>query len=1198
MILMRRYLVVIVSFLALALPSSATHLVGGYMNYTFVGKLANGDSRYKITFNVYRDCDDGIPLDNTIKLGVYLNDAATSLNQNPVFTLVRKQKVDAPGSVDCPDIQANVCIEEGLYEGIVTLKPYSGGYHITYTVCCRNTQANITQTGSDPSQGQTYYCFIPNTDLENNSPSFYGVPSPYMCANDTTSFLFDAIDRDGDSLAYRFMRPFNSGGVGVIIIEPSPTLDTPMLAYKPGYSFRQPFGAAGHVFIDHQTGYTELFSNQTGRFVLGVEVREFRNGILISTTRLDLSIIVLDCAPNKIPEIFSNSDKRLRVQAGDEICFDVTATDENDPNGDIVRLKGRGGLLGVGGSIDGTLATFTDVAGQPTATSEFCWIPDCDAARSEPYIAYFTVEDGGCPPKSNNLDVVIYVDPFEGAELLEGPDEVCEGNEATYRVTDGKQASTFEWQIEEGEILGARNTPELRVRWNGSGTGLLRVREVSAGGCLGNWIEKDVVLVPSPAKPNIIGRDTVCKNEFGLLYTVAAVTGVSYYWNTINATIGTINGNTISITDYDVPSFIVQSAITNELGCASDTVEKNVLVSVPNPILLGPNIVCPNAKGIAYSAEGSINSAYMWDVLGGTIASGASTESITIDWGNEGIGTIKVEEINSLGCRSEPFELIVNKTYVLKIDSILGKIEVCEFDQGEIYEVEESNGSVYDWVVAGGTQVFGDSSKRIGIDWGLAGMASVSVIQRAFDAVNDKNCLSPPFILPVIIYPKPTSDLIVGATEVCQAAGTSEYTITGLPNSNYRWSINGSDQNIEGQGSNTVTIFWNQSGIFTLSVQEISINGCLGDVVDTLILVNPKPATSPIIGENIICPTRFEQQVYSVSGFPTSSFVWEVQGALTMEQDGRNTATVSWDTTKSKGNIWVVEISDKGCKGDTVYFDVTIDRLAIDLRFVTVGTPDDRMIIDWQLLNNSVANELSIEKRKAGAGNSWQTIATVSGTITNYLEADINTDLYPFEYRIVGLNKCGVLIYSEPHTNIWLSGEQDESFNSILQFTDYLGWENGVDIYDLLLEDNVSAYRIEYPDALPLEILSLPHNPKQFRKCFRVQAKELDGEETTSLSNEICFFFSPEIYVPNAFTANNDGLNDGFGVKGVAINEFEITIFNRWGEKLYTSSDIDQKWIPEYRGADVQIGTYVYLIKYTDFENKVYQKTGTIILLR
>ena len=1194
-----KHIALILLLLTVGFSAEATHLVGGYMNYTFVGKLANGDSRYRITFNVYRDCDDGIPLDDDIKIGVYLNDATTSRNQVVTFGIVSRTRVQAPGSVDCPDIRANVCIEEGVYEGIITLKPYTEGYHITYTRCCRNTQENIVQTGADPTQGQTYYCFIPSTGLENSSPAFYGVPSPYMCVNDTTSFLFDALDRDGDSLAYRFMRPFNSSGAGSAIPEPALTLDTPLLSYKPGFSAQRPFGAGSHEFIDNQTGYTELFSTRTGRFVLGVEVQEFRNGNLISRTRLDLSIIVLDCAPNKIPDISSDEGTRFRIEAGNELCFNVLATDVRDPNGDIVRLSGRGGLLGFGnGGISGTQATFRDTAGQPSVTSEFCWTPDCDASRSEPYFAYFTVEDGGCPPKSNNLDVVIYVDSFKGAEVLVGPNQVCEGDEGIYEVTDGNAKSTYEWQVAEGTIVGVANEEQVTVLWDGTGTGNVRVREISAGGCFGAWVDMDVELVQSPPTPVITGKDTICENETGLLYTIATLPSASYYWNAINATISAEIDNQIRIDVFGQPTFTVQAAITNSLGCVSDTVDKEIFVSVPNPVISGPQVVCPNSTNIEYVAAGSGSSTFTWSVAGGTIISGGTSNRIRVDWGDEGPGTVEVSEINKFGCTSTPFILNIDKTYVLEVSSITGPTEVCEFDSDVAYSVVASSGSVYDWSIAGGTQASGDSTSSITVDWGAVSAASVTVVQRAFDAVNSRSCLSPPFVLPVTIHPKPTADIIAGPTEVCQASDSFEYTIIGFATSSYRWSINGESQGIVGQGSNTAKIFWNQSGTFTLAVQEISVNGCEGDVVDTTILVNPKPTTSPIAGESSICPSNFAGQVYTVTGFATSNYLWFVEGELSIVQDGSNSITVDWDTLQDIGRIKVVEISDKGCIGDTVYLNVEVDRLTIDLRFVSVGTPDDRMLIDWQLINNSTADELLVEKRVAGIDGVWQSLVTLPGTATSYLETNINTDLNPFEYRVSAENKCGITIYSEPHTNIWLSGSQDNEFNSELVFSDYQGWANGVDFYDLMLEDNISSYRTEVPNASAGSSIVLAHDPKQFRKCFRVYAEENGGEETNSYSNEICFYFSPEIYVPNAFTANNDGLNDGFGVKGVAINEFEILIFNRWGEKLYSSTDIDQKWVPVYRDADVQMGTYIYTIKYTDFENKVYRKTGTINLIR
>ena len=120
--------------------------MGGYMNYEFLNiNPTNGDYRYKITFHVYRDCSGKVELDDQITLGVYLNDNNKSLNQQPVFKLVTKERVLPPGSIECDFYRKNLCIEYGLYEGIISLKPYSEGYHITYSRCCRNVQNNIVQ---------------------------------------------------------------------------------------------------------------------------------------------------------------------------------------------------------------------------------------------------------------------------------------------------------------------------------------------------------------------------------------------------------------------------------------------------------------------------------------------------------------------------------------------------------------------------------------------------------------------------------------------------------------------------------------------------------------------------------------------------------------------------------------------------------------------------------------------------------------------------------------------------------------------------------------------------------------------------------------------------------------------------------------------------------------------------------------------
>ena len=1190
----------IVAFILLlfsGFTSHATHLLGGYMNYEFLNiDGTTGDYRYKITFHVYRDCSGQVELDDRITLGVYLNDNNKSLNQQPVFNLVAKQRVQPPGSIDCDFYRKNVCIEYGLYEGIVSLKPYSEGYHITYTRCCRNVQNNIIQDGAMPSQGQTYYCFIPSTALKNSSPAFYGVPSPYMCVNDTNSFLFDAVDRDGDSLVYRFMRPYQGGSPASSSPAPSVSLDTPLLRYKAGYTSLSPFGTNGYTFIDNQTGYTELFSNEVGNFVVGVEVLEYRNGNLLGKIRMDLQIIVLNCIANNIPDITSSKGQRFEIEAGEELCFNVVGKDTDDDN---VKLSARSEVFT---TIPGTKATFKESVSDPiNPTYEFCWTPDCDADRDQPYNVYFTVEDDGCPPKFNYLDVSIKVLPFEGAKVMTGPTTVCNLSSHVYTVIDGNASSSYEWDIFDGKFTGDSTTESVTAFWNAKSFGgmapYIRVREVSKNGCLGDWIELGVDIEESPVISDIIGKDTVCKEDIGLSYSVNDNPGNTYFWEAINASIGSQNRNSIQLSGFNLPRFTIRVAETNPIGCTSDTVELEVYVIEPSPSIDGPSIVCPNSTGIQYEAIGASSSTFNWNVTGGMQTSGGNTNKITIDWGDEGVGQITVAEINKFGCLSTPVIINVSKSYVLGNDNISGPNEICEFDKLVPYDVDSVTGSVYDWTVTGGVQQNGDSSSQIEVDWLAAGMGNVRVVQRAYDPVNDRWCTSPPNDLSVTINPTPTANQIIGPGELCQYADTSIYSISGMPNSTFLWTVNGSSDNITGQGTNSIRIFWDTPGNQTLSVVETNIFGCSGSIVNELVLINPKPNTSLISGPIAICPENTTNHPYSVTGDLTSTFNWDVEGALNFSGNPSSSISVDWDFTQTNGKIRVVEMSDKGCLGDTQRLDVIFDKLELDLRFVSVGDPDNRMIIDWQVLDNSSASSFEIKKRTPSA-STWQNVASLGGSTFQYLEEGINTDITAFEYQVSAVNSCGTIILSDIHRSILLTGVQDEDLNSNLIFTDYLGWENGVSAYDLFLEDNLNPLTLSQNDVNSNTTIVSIHDPKQYKKCFRVNAKEDGGEQTESWSNEVCFYFLPTVYVPNAFTPNNDNLNDGFGVKGIAINEFSIEIYNRWGEKLYQSNDINEKWVPNYMGNQIQEGIYLYLINYSDYNNNNYRKAGTITLLK
>jgi gliding motility-associated-like protein len=472
------------------------------------------------------------------------------------------------------------------------------------------------------------------------------------------------------------------------------------------------------------------------------------------------------------------------------------------------------------------------------------------------------------------------------------------------------------------------------------------------------------------------------------------------------------------------------------------------------------------------------------------------------------------------------------------------------------------------------------------------------MVQKAYDKVNNKVCLSTPVILNVTINPIPKKVPIVGQMEVCQQADTVIYVLTGFAGSTYEWSINGNSSNILGQGTNQIAVFWNNAGTYLLAVKETTATGCIGLIIDTTVLVNPKPFTTAITGPSVICVEDLLGKNYAVTGLPASTYTWTVKGAAGFTGDGTPTIIVDWKESLLATYLSVIETSDKGCEGEVQTLNIKVDALGIDLRYVSVGTPDDRMIIDWKLINKSQASSFDIQKKIALSGNLWQTVATVSGNVFNYLETNINTDNEAYDYRISAKNQCGTLITSKTHTSILIQGIQNVDFSTSLDFSAYVGWVMGVSEYNAYTSSNSNAYTLLESNVNPGKSIQSVQQPSEYRKCYRIRAYEKEGEKSESWSNEICFFFSPEVFVPNAFTANNDGLNDGFGVVGIAINEFAIKIYNRWGEQLYESSNIDEKWMPTYRNEDVPMGTYIYVIQYTNFENKVFQKTGTINLLR
>ncbi|MBK6378485.1 MAG: gliding motility-associated C-terminal domain-containing protein [Chitinophagaceae bacterium] len=90
-----------------------------------------------------------------------------------------------------------------------------------------------------------------------------------------------------------------------------------------------------------------------------------------------------------------------------------------------------------------------------------------------------------------------------------------------------------------------------------------------------------------------------------------------------------------------------------------------------------------------------------------------------------------------------------------------------------------------------------------------------------------------------------------------------------------------------------------------------------------------------------------------------------------------------------------------------------------------------------------------------------------------------------------------------------------------------------------------------------------------------------------------------DVYIPSAFTPNNDNLNETFGVvDNTALQFFSLQIYNKWGQLIFNSNDVTKKWDGTFKGKNMPNGTYVWMLNYTNIRGRKFYEQGTVMLIR
>ena len=146
--------------------------------------------------------------------------------------------------------------------------------------------------------GATFEIQVSEAALQacNTSPKIKSWPPTFVCVNQPLVFDHSALDRDGDSLVYSLCTPFE-GGISLVNPRPRPAFPPPYRNIswnEPTYNIENVLGGIP-LSIDATTGLLEGTPNTVGQFVVGICVEEYRNGVVISTTKRDFQYNIIPC---------------------------------------------------------------------------------------------------------------------------------------------------------------------------------------------------------------------------------------------------------------------------------------------------------------------------------------------------------------------------------------------------------------------------------------------------------------------------------------------------------------------------------------------------------------------------------------------------------------------------------------------------------------------------------------------------------------------------------------------------------------------------------------------------------------------------------------------------------------------------------------------------------------------------------------
>jgi gliding motility-associated-like protein len=657
------------------------------------------------------------------------------------------------------------------------------------------------------------------------------------------------------------------------------------------------------------------------------------------------------------------------------------------------------------------------------------------------------------------------------------------------------------------------------------------------------------VIISQPVQLNATGsasNNVSCNGgaNGSVLATVNGGTpGYTYLWNTVPPQ--------TSPTAFNVSAGTYNVTVTDANGCSATV---NATVTQPAPIVITFGTQPPtcnaleNGSAIALVNGGTPSYTYQWN----TVPAQSSQTAFNI-----GAGSYTVTVTDSHGCTASNSVTITQPNALTT--SIATSTNVSCYGLHNGNASVSANGGTGNYTYAWSTSPVQTSANATGLS---AGSYTITVT----DAHGCSNATTA-----VISQPARVITTVTGPDTICSG---SNAVITATSNGGngtyiYQWS------NSNGTG-NTITV--SPSNTTTYTVSATDGNGCKGDTASLTVV-----------------PLKLTSAAVSISAAQTLCHGDSATIFVNVNTQNSGNVTITWNNylvgvgpfrvAPSTTTTYSVTVTD-GC-GNTVTKSVTITVNPLPvisiphqsgaachdvvLNFSDTNRANAGSSYIWNFGDNQTSTQRSPSHQYDASGR-----YVVSVQVTSYAGCVNNAQ------NLVDIN-----IYPTATAQFVANPNSAQVVNPTIAFVDN--------------STNATQWAWDFGDGATSRIQSPTHTYPQVVAGYKVHLYTTNTYGCAD-STEDSVHIVPDyrIFIPNAFSPNGDDLNDYFTAKGIGIVTFTMLIFDRWGNELYATNNINKGWDGRVKGKTeiAQEDTYVYKIEVTDIFNEAHQYIGAVTLIK